>query len=265
MLERYAHVFCDLQWRLWQSERQATGLLHDGHETLPDWLEASILEELQVARLNCQRISLDGSLKKIARLEVILDRPKTGLALALPVSARDVQTRLRELRETIDDELASQLFLFVPTAKAGSYEHLELFGVAVATKFVKAAFHIREAGTCLALARSTATVYHAMCVLEVGLDSLAAALNLPHSEKNWNTILEDIKGKIDALPTSGPMWKQDKDWYSDAALELKFFRDAWRNHTAHGRAKFTESEAANILEHVKVFMQHLATRLQDRP
>ncbi len=105
-----------------------------------------------------------------------------------------------------------------------------------------------------------------MCVLEVGLDSLASALGLPSRQANWDTILRDIEEKIKAIgPASGATWKEDKEFYSGAALEFRFFKDAWRNHVAHARARYNEGEAAHIFEHVKAFMRHLSTRLSERP
>jgi len=128
-------------------------------------------------------------------------------------------------------------------------------------RFHKANFHLGEAGHCMALDRSTAAVSHLMRCLEVGLDGLAFALNLPCSKKNWKTVIDDIEKAIVALPTSGPGWKADKEFYGGVALELRFIKDAWRNHVAHGRAKYTEDEASKIFRHVKAFMAHLAPRL----
>jgi hypothetical protein len=103
-----------------------------------------------------------------------------------------------------------------------------------------------------------------MCVLEAGLDSLSHALNLPYSERNWHLILIEIEDAVVALPSSGTNWKENKTYYSRIALEFRFLKDAHRNHVAHGRAKFTESEAEKIFDHVKLFMVQLAERLQER-
>jgi hypothetical protein len=140
------------------------------------------------------------------------------------------------------------------------YDQVDLFGPEVHTRFSKASFDIKEAGTCLALGRATSSVFHLMCVLEVGLDRLSYALGLPFSQRNWEPILQDIEEKIRTIPSKG-----DREFYSRAALEFRFFRDVWRNHTMHGRARYDEQTAEAVLDHVKAFMVHLATRLQERP
>jgi len=262
MLSDYAHAFYDLRWRLFDCARLVRFTTPSQGDNLSHWLRGAILETLAIAHNEAQLLGLE-AVGQIEQLESIADPNKPGLPV--PVSGANVLGRLEVLQESIERELRGRLFLYVPKASAFLYEHPELFGPEVASRFGRASFHIREAGSCLALGRPTAAVFHAMCVLEVAPDSLAAELALPYSEKNWNTILDAIKGNIDALPTGGLTWKEDKDWFSDAALELKFFRDAWRNHTAHGRAKYTEEEANNILQHVATFMRHLATRLQERP
>lgn len=78
-------------------------------------------------------------------------------------------------------------------------------------------------------------------------------------------IVTHIEKAVDALgPHPGATWKEDKEWYSKAAIEFKYFRGAWRNHTAHGRAKFKEPEAGQIFQHVKNVMVHLSSRLAER-
>ena len=41
------------------------------------------------------------------------------------------------------------------------------------------------------------------------------------------------------------------------------FKNAWRNHAMHARARYNEAEARRILEHTKGFMQHLSQRLHE--
>ncbi|MFY9820037.1 MAG: hypothetical protein WAM82_01565 [Thermoanaerobaculia bacterium] len=172
-----------------------------------------------------------------------------------------------ELQRRIRHELESVLWLHVSHDRSKYYlEAQDGFGESVATAFCSVSYNVEEASKCFALGRYTACVFHLMCILEVGLDSLAHALALPYSQKNWNEILKTIEAAIVAIvPGSTPTWKDDKEFYSTAALEFKFFRDAWRNHVAHGRARYGDEEAGRIVEHVEAFMQHLATRLKERP
>ena len=180
--------------------------------------------------------------------------------------AGDIRIRLTTFRQSLDRELRRRSFLFVPDAKAAFYEQTDLFGPQVSERFSRAAQDIKEAGTCIALDRPTAAVFHLMCVLEVGIDRLSHALGLPYKQAAWHTILNDIEKRVNALgPQDGSDWRADKEFYSQAVVEFRFFKDAWRNHVAHGRARYNEGEARNIFEHIRSFMEWLSGRLSERP
>jgi hypothetical protein len=56
-----------------------------------------------------------------------------------------------------------------------------------------------------------------------------------------------------------PDWKDKLEKYSQIANNFMFFKDAWRNYTAHIRGKYTEDEADAIYRNVRAFMQGLVT------
>ena len=58
-------------------------------------------------------------------------------------------------------------------------------------------------------------------------------------------------------------WKEQQEYFSQAASHFMFLKDAWRNYTAHARGKYTEEEADMIIVNVRAFMQKLATRLHE--
>jgi hypothetical protein len=65
-------------------------------------------------------------------------------------------------------------------------------------------------------------------------------------------------------PTTRPAnWKDQQEFFSQAASHFMILKDAWRNYTAHERGKFTEEEAETILINVRSFMQKLATQLHE--
>jgi hypothetical protein len=226
-----------------------------------------------VGRLLKQATELDELVEDIdvLRMSRTLRRLVKRLRESLRGGPRVTEAKLvaiiGEVEEAILGELEGALFFAVSPSSEELYDQEELFGPKVNSNFgsPSSSFHIKEAGNCMALARWTAAVYHLMCVLEVGLDSMADALRLPASQKNWNTILDNIKTAIAALgPASGPTWREDQVFFSTAALEFRLFKP-WRNDVAHGRAKVTEEEAKKVLTHVKSFMIHLSSRLKERP
>ena len=209
MLFQYAFAWIHLWGRLRDCEDElnrhmhsfaARGLLGDpGSVPLPASLQDEIMGMLEEMFPQAQCLGLDVSLDTMRRLVSLTHSAVQGYE---PPTAKEIHRRLVELRERIEAELRGRRFLFVPGQKAALYDQEELFGRVVAQNFGKASFHIREAGTCLALSRPTAAVFHLMCVLEVGLDSLADSVGLPYSEKNWGVILDEIEKK--ALPD--PVW-----------------------------------------------------------
>lgn len=273
MLKRYASIWIGFWLRLlgWctqleQHIESQRGLIGDRASVL---LAVDIQSELAgflgEALLHSGHLALEGCPRQIARLRSLvgpLEIYPDGTALWPEARALEVLQELRVLQGRIWDGLQERYFLFVPPDKAPLYAKTEGFGRTVAESFGKASFHISEASTCLALSRPTAAVYHSMCVLEVGLDSLAAEVGVQETQRNWQQIIHDISKKIDEIALGKrpgpPNW--DKSWYSQVNLEFVHFKDAWGNHTRHGRAKYTESEAESIVGHVKAFMQRLAAR-----
>jgi hypothetical protein len=254
MLETYARAFGIVQATLVSYEAIITENRDD--EIAFRNSQAIIRVELNTIRPHCMTLGLESSVRRIDRLLLSL-YPVTPLVQLTPDRFR---SSLYELRVTIDDELRSRLFLYVPSAMAELYEQPDLFGAVVHSKFGRASADIRSAGTCIALGQPTAAVFHLMCVLEVALDALSAALNLPYSQKNWEQILHAIEGETSKLTS-----RHDREFYSRAALEFKFFRDAWRNHTMHGRGRYDGKQAAEVFDHVKAFVVHLSSRLSERP
>jgi hypothetical protein len=131
--------------------------------------------------------------------------------------------------------------------------------------FPSAVRDIAAAGRCLALDESTACVLHLMRALEYPLGAMAKALNVTITNPNWHQVLKDCEDKISEMgqPPAEPTWKADKEFYSEAALNFRFFKDAWRNHVSHGRHTYEKRNAYDIMVHVAGFMDHLAKRISE--
>jgi len=50
---------------------------------------------------------------------------------------------------------------------------------------------------------------------------------------------------------------------SQAVKEFVYFKDGWRNFAMHGLEEYDAPKALSILNHVKTFMAHLATKLSE--
>jgi HEPN domain-containing protein len=157
-------------------------------------------------------------------------------------------------------------FIYIPAEKMAFYDQPEAFGTAVAKAFPGADYDIREAGNCFALGLHTAAVMHSMRVLESGLNALGHGLRATRSIHGWGNDLKIFQDKWDTILATKPKklgWK--RQFYPQLFLHFRYFADAWRNRAFHKpEAKYGELEAQKVFEHVREFMQLLATRLSEK-
>lgn len=202
-----------------------------------------------------------------------LGTPMTGMSVDRAIrtcsgnpTGLEIIEAFKNIESRIGDEL-SLIYLFVIDKKYAAFldEKANPFGDAVAAKFPSSSYEITEAGKCLALRRSTACVAHLMRALEPALNGLATALNVPFAHSNWQNILDQIEKEIKkrAAAPHAATWKDDEQFYSEAAVHFRILKDAWRNHTMHLRDRYDEERAETIFQSVRGFMQHLAIRLSE--
>lgn len=178
------------------------------------------------------------------------------------------------LNDRIIDELEDIFFLFIPSERAAYFNNKSLFGQEVAAKFPNANREFQEAGNCYATENYTACVFHLMRSLEYGLRALARNLRVsfrrgrkivPIDLQHWGNIINEIESKIDELnklPRSRHKTRS-LQFYSEVAKEFRYFKDAWRNHVMHTQAEYNQRDADRVIEHVRDFMQHIATKLKE--
>lgn len=136
-----------------------------------------------------------------------------------------------------------------------------LFGQTVENAFPSAAPEIADAGRCRAAGLWTACVMHLMRALEPGLNALATSVEV-RPDQNWNAALNQIEAKLRAVQKSSH-GAEEEQWASEAALQLRAVKNAWRNHAMHGAVRYGEEDCVRIFESVKYLMQTLAQRLSE--
>lgn len=221
---------------------------------LPPEHKQALADSLKEVEKLCRDIGL-----KTAALQILsmANRLERGFWKA---DSHQVSTVFFCLNDAIRAEMSTQLFLRVFPERVDYYDQQEIFGPDVNTNFQSAKRDIKEAGSCYACDRGTAAVMHLMRVLEVGLNALATELKVSFERRNWENVINDIESEIDKIngPSWGPDWKTKLQFYSGAAKDFRYFKDAWRNHAMHYREHYDATEAFSIFGHVKTFMQHLA-------
>jgi hypothetical protein len=227
------------------------GVLEDG-SLAPQRIEL-FRNAMKAAQIECNKVGLNLSAKSARRSIAKLDQ-------AIPTTD-SLEKAVEELDNRIADEMQEHLFMYVPPDRAPRYQQVD--GFAIDEKFPSSQFDVIEAGNCFASGRYTACVFHLMRVLEIGLMCFAKLFpSVPTDKENWHQIIEKIESEIRAFPktpSKPPNWKDKLEEYSRIANSFMFFKDAWRNYTAHARGKYTEDEADAVYRNVRAFMQRLST------
>lgn len=233
---------------------------------------------LACVKEDCNKLNLISAMKQLDRIEVIFERLDTKV-----LAVDELTALFAELRRRIEEDLEESVFYQVEServrlcfARSRSNNLTEFFiktpeeffSADVVKKFPSTAEEIAEACRCFAFGRNTACIFHLMRVLELGLTPLGAIFGVSLAHTNWAPALDQIESSIRKM-SNDPSWTAQVDWrdqqefYSQAASYFRVLKDAWRNHTAHARGRYDQSEAMDILVAVRGFMQKLATRLHE--
>jgi hypothetical protein len=144
------------------------------------------------------------------------------------------------------------------------------------THFSSALPDVKEAGNCIAVDLGTAAVFHLMRGVEWGLRALCVDLGVleiprkkatvPIEFSEWDGILSQLNpkatAKIDAMPPSQA--KQEwQEFYYPLLLDVRHFKDAFRNHVMHTRRVYSQKEADVVLDYVRQFFMLLSTRISE--
>jgi hypothetical protein len=199
-------------------------------------------------------------------------------ALSLKTSLDVVKTRLANppktraefeiLVDMVRSELKGKLFLFVPEHRSKYYDLI--LQSTVTTAFPLASNELVEAGNCLAAGLFTACVFHSMRAAEIGVRVLGTELGVTFPEKpielaEWQNILDQADSKIVEMRNlkRGPVKDQKLHFFSQAAVQFRYFKDAWRVRVAHARESYDERRAISIFTHTLEFFDFIAAELSE--
>lgn len=176
----------------------------------------------------------------------------------------DVQVMLSDVESRFADHLDDVRMFVIPDQRAhlmGEAAQIMNEGKIV-TFFPSATFELEEAGKCLALGRPTACAFHAMRMLEIGIDALRKFLGVPDpvkaTDRSWGNVLGSIKDAIDAkYPKKGRVKGSPGTELEALYATLDAVKNPWRNATMHVETKYTEDDAQHILSCSMMFMRKL--------
>lgn len=207
----------------------------------------------------CKLLKLNGSLKIISYISSNYPEYNCG----------KLREALSMLQFVIDRELGEHVFIFIPEERVAWLNKQDAFGPEVSLNFTSAKEDIIESANCYAVGLYTACIFHTMRVLEHGIKALAKDVGLKFYRQSWGTIIKKIKDNIDLEIKSlsgqpkDPARTERLQFLSQTAQEFTYFKDGWRNYVMHGEDKYDGPKALSVLNHVKTFMAHLATKLSE--
>ncbi len=244
-------------------EREDLGNLEaDFAKLLSEFLATCEKMQLQVSAIQIRRI-LEGV---IPQLDAVASRARE---IDEYESAWDSFARtLRELERVVEDEVSLKTYFELAPDQALMFAATSPFGDEVRTAFPSAIFDIEEASKCLALDRATASVFHLMRVVEVGLRCLGRTLNDekldPRRNPSWDAILNKCDRQL-SLPIVDRCseWRKDNTFFSDATANIRAIKNAWRNPTLHVEQSYDPERGIEVYNAVKGFMRHLARKLNE--
>ncbi len=237
LLEHNAEAFCRLSSLMGQL---MVGLRVNFRGTLDG---VASLGELQ---REAQRLGLSTTTKQLQR---IYDSIESG------TPPETISKLVEEAYLRLLDEIEERIFVAIPSEMTDVYRQSEPpFGISAENAFPLATGDISEAAKCLALGRSTASVFHLMRAMEIAVQALSAKLGVTKVEKEWGKLLSDITSAIESMPKGSA-----RDEWSEARTHLYHVKQAWRNNTMHPKQTYTLEEAQAIYDAVRVFMTDLAS------
>jgi hypothetical protein len=225
--------------------------------------EGEVSEDVRLAyrdgfdavKTTCNFLGLDSTSDQASRIVDSLGNPQFDVS--------ELAEDLFDLRRRFTDELGHYLCLIFDKSEAKLWQNRQPFGPEVYEAFPAATIDIEEAGRCLACHRGTATVFHLMRVMEVGLRATSQALGIPYAP-SWESHLKQIQDRINMKwRKRGIRWKRDEPFFRGVLGHLQAVKVAWRNPTMHIVNHYTPEQAEDIFNSVRGFMRHLATRLSE--
>ncbi|MDX5365286.1 MAG: hypothetical protein LPK88_02555 [Alphaproteobacteria bacterium] len=210
---------------------------------------------LRMAAEFAENLEMDGARDRISIFKRNLSKGMTW---------GDLSIESRVLREALECGLRGQFIYRYSNEQRAFLERWQADWKEVIEQFPDTKNDVFSAVDCCALGHGTASVFHSMRVLEYGLSALASHLDIEVGVQNWQVVIDQIESKIRAQAKTLPRGIEKSErlqFLSEAAKELYYFKDGWRNYVSHNRATYDAHQARSVIEHVRSFMTHLSKRI----
>ena len=254
MLELYADLFVKAFWEI--AELEGKWFRNEATLPVPEALSSSLIG----LEFQCRRHELNFTADQCARIRE--ECHSKGMTYAEAVNA------LKEVRQRLNDELHSYLFLQVPQNVAEVYRDPVKDWKTVISRFPKTRRDIEDSSKCFAFEMYAASVFHILLVAEIGVIEVAKLLGVEGDRPGWGA-LEKLQRITKKGYSDRSALEQQHSNLLDNVLPLAAaMKDAWRHKISHVDNKltwldtdFSKRTADEIITSTRGFMRKLATEL----
>ena len=214
-------------------------------------------------RVNSAVVSVLGQLKDACDL---LELTTSSATIDAAVSQGHVgHDAIEVLIEVVNNEMSGRLFLRVPAERAKLGESDRLLSDEARKAFPASSLEIRYAGTAYACGLWSACVFHAMRAAEDALLKISDELGIVRSgSEQWGNVIDQIEARLRDVAKK-PKADQEKveklQPLSALLIDMRLFKDAWRNQMAHSIFSYNDTMSRDILTAVCRVLEASALRL----
>jgi hypothetical protein len=229
------------------------------------------------ALMDTINLVLTDGLELCKSTELEAARAKISLILThMEFHKEDVDTStlfadLRNAHDMLMTDMWKRKFIQIDADYSDYVNNETLFGDAVHKAFPSARPDIREAGNCIATDCGTAAIFHLMRVAEYGLRALAHDRRIVIPKKRpielatWDSIIKELETAEQAIQQYPQTLAREKqfEFYHGANMEVKRFKNVFRNRVMHTREDYDQKQALSAHKHVGDFMTILASKISE--
>jgi hypothetical protein len=232
-----------------------------GKEEIPEEDRPGIREELEHTLRHLRSSGLEFS---AMFLDQVLKTPEDLN------STEKLSEDMHALEMRVMDELSLTLFMQISKENEESYTNPRKGWEKIIERFANTVTDIEEARKCFALARYTASVFHSLQVVEVGLIELGTFIGVNDPISGWTAVAQRLKRILETKYQDLSQFEKDnRPFIEQVQGTVEALKNAWRNKVSHVGQKLTlmtgeefhPDVAEEILIATRAFMRRLAEGL----
>jgi hypothetical protein len=259
MMQFYAELFIKAVWEIHQIEGQWKHGRLDENIPFP----RALLAKTGILQIDCVVHGLTSTAQKCSRIMERCDGSQ-------PITYREGVALMNELRERLEDDLHSRVFLNLTPNEAEIYQKPFDDGWSgITNRFKAATGDVEEMRKCFALGRYPASVFHSMQVIEHSLIELGACLGVKDHKPGWNATTRELARIVSTSHDKRTDWERKHFLFIEQMNAVtQSLMTAWRHKIDHAAGRltllsgdFNADIAADIISATRAFMRRLSTEL----